>query len=76
MNGTTDDALPRPSDFPMGSPRSRAAARALLESKISASIRVRIIHIGRGGSDGLPPMQRIRSDDCVTEIVHVAGDEG
>jgi hypothetical protein len=76
MNGKMDDGVPRPSDFPVGSPRSRAAARALAERKILAFIRVKIIHIGRSGSEGLPPMQRIQSDGSVTEIVHVAGDEG
>ena len=75
MNGNADDDLPRPADFPVGSPRSRAAARALAECKISTSIRVKIIHIGHRGSDGLPPMQRIQSDDSVVEIVHVTGDE-
>ncbi len=76
MNGTIRDGFPRPSDFPVGSPRSRAAARAIVGPKIRATIRLKIIHIGHNGSDGLPPMQRIESDDSVTEIVHVAGDEG
>lgn len=75
MNGDMDGGLPRPSDFPVGSPRSRAAARALAESKISASIRVKIIHIGHGSSDDLPPVQRIQSDNSVIEIVHMASDE-
>lgn len=75
MNGLEDDAFPRPSDFSVGSPRSRAAARALAESRIKSLIQVKIIHIGHGGSDSLPPVRRIRSDDSVTEIVHVAGDE-
>ena len=74
MNGKMDDGVPRPSDFPVGSPRSRAAARTMAERKIRAFIRVKIIHIGRSGSEGLPPMQRIQSEDSVTEIVHVAGD--
>lgn len=76
MNSNLTDGLPRPSDFPVGSPESRAAARAMAERKIKSFIRVKIIHVGRRGSDGLPPMQRMRSIDCVTEIVHVAGDEG
>jgi len=75
MNGKEHDGLPLPSDFPVGSPRSRAAARALAECKISTSIRVKIVHIGHSCSDGLPAMQRIQSDDSVIEIIHVAGDE-
>ena len=75
MDGKVGDALLRPSDFPVGSPRFRAAARALVEQRVRSFIRVKIIHIGRSGSEGLPPMQRIQSDDSVTEIVHVAGDE-
>ena len=74
MNGKTDDGLPRPSDFQLGSARSRAAARALAEARIKSYIQVTIIHIGRGGSDGLPPMQRVESNDSVVEIRHVASD--
>ena len=75
MNSNLSDGLPRPSDFPVGSPESRAAARAMAERKIKTRIRVKIIHVGHSGSDGLPPIQRIQSDDSVTEIVHLAGDQ-
>lgn len=75
MNGTVGDVLPRPSDFPIGSPRSRAAARAMAERKISSFIRVEIVHVGRSRNDGLPPMQRIKSDDCVVEFVHTGGED-
>lgn len=76
MNGKADGGLPRPSDFPIGSARSRGAARALAESRIKSFITVKIVHIARSGSDGLPRMQRIQSSDSVVEIRHVAGDEG
>lgn len=76
MNGKTDDGLPRPSDFPVGSPRSRAAARSMAERSITSLICVEIVHIGRRSSDGLPPMQRIPSSDSIVEILYVAGDEG
>jgi hypothetical protein len=75
MNGKTNDGLPRPSDFQLGSSRSRAAARALAETRIKWFITVKIIHIARSDSDGLPPMQRIQSSDSVVEILHIAGDE-
>jgi len=76
MNRKVDDGLPRPSDFPVGSPQSRAAARALAESRIKSFIQVKIIHIGRSGSDGLPSMRRIQSSDSVVEIVHIPSDKG
>jgi hypothetical protein len=76
MNGKADDRLPSPSGFPLGSPRSRAAARALAGSRIKSFIQVEIIHIGRRDSDGLPSMRRIQSNDSVVEIRHVAGNEG
>lgn len=75
MIGKGGGGVPRPSVFPVGSTQSRAAARALVERKIKSFILVKIIHIGRGDSDRLPLMQRIQSDDSVTEIVHVAGEE-
>lgn len=76
MNGELDSGLPRPSDFAIGSSRSRAAARALAGSRIKSLMQVAIIHIARASSDGLPPMQRIQSTDCVVEVRHIAGDEG
>jgi hypothetical protein len=76
MNGKLDSGLPRPSDFSVGSTQSRAAARAQAESRIKSFIHVKIVHIGRSSRGGLPSMQQIRSVDCVTEIIHVAGDKG
>jgi hypothetical protein len=76
MNGKLDDGLPRPLDFPVGSPQSRAAARVLAESRTKSFLQVKIVHIGRTDSDRFPPMQRIKSVDSVIEILHVAGDEG
>ena len=42
---------PRPEDFPLGSPESRAAARAKLEriqvDRMKNVIRVTVVHIGR-----------------------------
>ena len=75
MNRKADDGLPRPSDFPVGSPQSRAAARALAEHRIRSFIRVKIIHVGRRGSEGLPPMQRMQSGDDIVEIEHVGCNE-
>lgn len=71
----TCGGLPRPSDFPVGSPESRAAARAMAERRIKSFIRVKIVYVGLRGSEGLPPPERIESEDSVTEIVHVAGSE-
>jgi len=75
MRVAVPSGLPRPSDYSMGSPESRAAARAMAERRIKSFIRVKIICIGLRGSEGLPPPQRIESEDSVTEIVHVAGSE-
>jgi hypothetical protein len=75
MNEAINRGLPRPSDFPVGSPESRAAARAMAEHKIKSFIRVKIVYVGLQGSEGLPPPERIESEDSVTEIVHVAGSE-
>jgi hypothetical protein len=69
------NGLPRPSDFPVGSPVSRAAARAMAERRIKSFLRVKIVYVGLRGSEGLPPPERIESEDSVTEIVHVAGSE-
>lgn len=74
-NEVTCNGLPRPSDYPMGSPESRAAARAMAQDRIKTFIRVRIIHIGREGSDGLPSPYRIQSEDCIVELIHVGGDD-
>ena len=77
MNKTeaTCDGLPRPSHYPIGSPESRAAARAMAERRIKSFLRVKIVCVGLRGSEGLPPPERIESEDSVTEIVHVAGSE-
>ena len=59
----------------MGSLESRAAARAMAERKESAVFRIRIVHIGHRGSEGLPPPMRVPYDGGCFEIVHVAGEE-
>jgi hypothetical protein len=74
-NEAINGGLPRPSDFPVGSPESRAAARAMAERRIKSSIRVKIVYVGRRGGEGLSPPERIESEDSITEIVHVAGSE-
>jgi hypothetical protein len=75
MNEAITGGLPRPPDFRVGSPESRAAARARAARRIRSFIQVRIIYVGLRGSEGLPPPERIESEDSVTEIVHVAGSE-
>jgi len=74
-NEGTSGGLPRPSHYPIGSPESRAAARAMAERRIKSFLRVKIVYVGLRGSQGLPPPERIESEDSVTEIVHVAGSE-
>ena len=75
MNGKTDDGSLRPSDFLLGSLRSRAAARASVEHRIRSFIRLKIIHVGCSGSKKFRPMQRLRSGDDILEIVHVGCNE-
>ncbi len=62
-----------PADFAVGSVESRAAARAMAEREPSTVIRVRIVHIGRTDSEGLPPPKRVLWEGGATDIVHVAG---
>jgi hypothetical protein len=75
MNDAINGGLLRPSDFPVGSPESRAAARAMAERRIKSFIRIKIVYVGLRGSEALPPPERIESEDSVTEIVHLAGSE-
>jgi hypothetical protein len=73
MNG-----LPKPAEFPIGSPESRAAARAQLERakrEPGEVIRVRIIEVGYDGKTPLPPPQRFPWEGGVTEMIWVAGEE-
>ena len=74
-NEAINSRLPRPSNFPVGSPESRAAARAMAEWRIKGFIRVKVVYVGLRGGEGLPPPERIESEDSVTEIVHLAGSE-
>lgn len=67
---------PKPGDFPICSPESRAAARAMLERAEhapGAALRLVIVHIGHDGTESLPAPQRIKWIGGVTEIVHKAG---
>jgi hypothetical protein len=69
---------PKPGDFPICSPESRAAARAMLERAERAPgtvLRLVIVHIGHDGTDSLPAPQRIKWAGGVTEILHEAGAE-
>jgi len=63
------DSTPRPGDFPIGSPESRAAVRAMLKRTPSTTIRATIVHIGQDGSK-LPAPERIKWPGGVTEIRH------
>lgn len=65
----------KPSDFPLGSLASRAAARAEIERserEPAEVISVRIIHIGHDGKQPLPLPQRRSWERRVTEITHAA----
>ncbi len=75
MNEKISDGARRPWDFPMGSLESCAAARAMAERKESAVFRIRIVHIGYRGSEGLPPRIRVPYHGGRFEIVHVPGDK-
>lgn len=68
----------KPGDFPICSPESRAAARAMLERaerEPGTVLRVVIVHIGHDGTEPLPAPHRIKWVGGVTEIVHKAGAE-
>jgi hypothetical protein len=70
-------SLPKPSDFPIGSSESRAAARILLnrsEWDPGMVITLRIVCIAYDGKEPLPPPQRILWEGGRTEIIHVGGD--
>jgi hypothetical protein len=69
----TCNGLPFPSDYPMGSPESRAAARAMAERKIRTRITVRIVHVGQSLIGDLATPYRIDSEDSVVEFVHTGG---
>ena len=40
MSGSSSDSLPRPDEFPLGSPQSRAAARAMLARRDRVDLRI------------------------------------
>ena len=63
MNGTVCDGLLRPSDLSIGSPESRAAARAMAERTINWLIQIVIVCIGHQGSEVLPPPTRTVTND-------------
>ncbi len=70
-----EPATPHPAEFELGSPASRAAARALLEGRRSDAeankVIVTIVQIGAPPGSPLPPPLRIvHSDGSVTEIRH------
>jgi hypothetical protein len=55
LGQSNSKGLPRPEEFPVGSAESRAAARAMLESRESSVRRVQIImDIPRPRREGLP----------------------
>ena len=60
-------ALPRPEDFPLGSPQSRAAARLLAANRHDTRKRIEIVsHVPRPwAGEGLPPLtwNRVPSAD-------------
>ena len=78
---------PKPGDFPLGSPESRAAARALLNARQEQRGRFRVLitpHIGRSDSGyaGLKPeecLRKIWPNGTLFEMVHLTrltpGDE-
>jgi hypothetical protein len=70
-------SLLKPGDFPLGSPESRAMARAQLERaerEPRQVLRIRIIHVGLDSKEPLPQPQTVPWQGGVTEIIHVAGD--
>ena len=75
MNEAINGGLPRLSDFPVGSPESRASARAMAARKIKTRILVRIIHVGKSVSDVLGLPYRVESEASVVEFVHVGGSD-
>lgn len=66
---------PRPGDFPLGSVKSRVAARALAGSKTTAKEvhRLVITHIGVSPSD-LHPSTRTECENCIVETIHKNSD--
>jgi hypothetical protein len=65
--------IPKPGNFPICSPESRAAARAMLERaerEPGTVLRLVIVHIGHDERDPLPAPERIKWAGGVTEIVH------
>jgi hypothetical protein len=70
------NSLLKPGYFPVGSPESRAMARAQLECaerEPRQVLRIRVIHIGLDSKEPLPQSQKFRWQGGVTEIIHVAG---
>jgi hypothetical protein len=68
----------KPAHFPLGSPESRAMARAQLEPaerEPTQVLRIRVIHVGLDSKEPLPQPQRIPWQGGVTEIIHVAGSD-
>jgi hypothetical protein len=66
----------KPGHFPLGSPESRAMARAQLERaerEPAQVLRVRVIHVGLDRNEPLRQPQRFPWQGGVTEIIHVAG---
>ncbi len=66
----------KPGDFPLGSPKSRAVARAQLaraEREPRQVLRVQVIHIGLDNKEPLPQSQTIPWQGGTTEIIHIAG---
>lgn len=43
LNLPATDSVPKPGDFPLGSPQSRAASRALLERIEQGSEKIRVV---------------------------------
>jgi hypothetical protein len=69
------NSLFKPGDFPLGSPESRAMARAQLERserKPGQVLRIRVIHIGVDSIEPLPQAQTYPWQGGVTEIIHTA----
>lgn len=76
MKGPERINIPKPGDFPICSPESRAAARAMLERaerEPGTVLRLVIVHIGHDGTEPLPAPRRIKWPGGVTEILHEAG---
>lgn len=68
----------KPGYFPLGSPESRAMARAQLERaerEPTQVLRIRVIHVGLDSKELLPRPQRLPWQGGVTEIIHVAGSD-